>query len=75
MRKKELVDEISVLMAKLNFGYEEAMRLDIETRQMFLDRVQELFGDKKQQNQGPMSKKDKDFLQQNQDKFSKGQKR
>ena len=78
MRKKELVDEISVLMAKLNFGYEEAMNLDVETRKMFLDRIQELFSqDKKSQQQSPqaISKKDKEFLKSNQERFGKGQKR
>ncbi len=80
MRKKELVDEISILMAKLNFGYEEAMNLDVETRKMFLDRIQELFSqDKKSQQQSPpqqaLSKKDKEFLKNNQERFGKGQKR
>jgi len=78
IRKKELVDEISVLMAKLNFGYEEAMNLDIETRRMFLDRIQEMFSQdnkKSQQTPQPISKKDKEFLKNNQERFGKGQKR
>lgn len=65
-------------MAKLNFGYEEAMNLDIETRRMFLDRIQEMFSQEKKTNnsqQFPVSKKDKDFLNRNKEIMSKGQKR
>lgn len=62
MRKKEVVDEISLITAKLNIGYEEARSFDIETRHMYIERVQEMFGDKKQQHEnGPMSTKEKEL--------------
>jgi len=76
LRMKELAAEISIITSKLNFGYEEVKSLTIEERQMYLDRVQELFGDKKQQQANqPISQKERDFLQKNQEKMGKGQKR
>lgn len=75
IRKKEVVDEISILTAKLNFGYQEARELDIETRRMYLDRVQELFGNKQQSTDQPLSQKEKDQLMKNQNMFGKGQKK
>jgi len=76
LRKKELVNEISLITAKLNFSYEEARSLDIETRTMYLDRITEMFESKQQQaNNQPLSKKEKEFIQSNQERFGKGKKR
>lgn len=63
-------------MAKLNFGYEEVRKLDIRTRDIYLNKIQELFGDKnnpnnphpknpfqKQQDERfPLSKRDQENL-------------
>jgi len=74
MRKKELVAEISLITAKLNIGYEAAMKLDIETRNMYIDRVSEMFNKKGQTSSDqPLSKKEKEFIQSNQ-KMIRGEK-
>ena len=76
IRKKEVADEISLLTTKLNFGYEEARSIDIETRRIYIERIQELFGDKKQQGSDqPISEKEKALLSKNQERFGKGKKR
>lgn len=46
LRTQELVDEISILMAKLNFGFEEVQDLDVTRRKLYLEKVNELFGKK-----------------------------